>query len=257
MSKIKKETVFIGDVIKRIETKINGSLEIKLVGKKEAKAMIIENHYSHKWNESFGLYNFGIYRTGTDQVLGIAVYGYMKNPSAKIFKCESVPEGLMIELNRMWISDELGMNAETVLIGHSLQWLKKNALHIVAVQSFADGRLGCGTIYKASNFRFYGWHWTRFALDRRSGEVIHEQLFTATTSATGYLRTNIGYLIGEYSFFRVKTYRYIYPLRKDFVFTMAKECPYPPYEKGSEVIKWDRDRQLIKQRIIALLDKVA
>ena len=59
----------------------------------------------------------------------------------------------------MWIDDTLGKNAESVLIAASLKLLRKADPNIVAVQSFADGRLGCGTIYKASNFRYYGFHY--------------------------------------------------------------------------------------------------
>ena len=64
-----------------------GTLLIKLVDKNLAKDMIVKNHYSHKWNDGgFGLYNFGIFRADDpEKCLGVAVYGYMKNPKAKLF----------------------------------------------------------------------------------------------------------------------------------------------------------------------------
>ena len=143
------------------ETSTLGKLIIKGVPKEEAKRMIVENHYSHKWNEGgFGKYNFGVFRAEEpDKCLGVAVYGYMKNPAAKIFTHPN-PKAWVCELNRMWIDDTLGKNAESVLIAASLKLLRKADPNIVAVQSFADGRLGCGTIYKASNFRYYGFHYT-------------------------------------------------------------------------------------------------
>ena len=63
------------------ETSTLGKLIIKGVPKEEAKRMIVENHYSHKWNEGgFGKYNFGVFRAEEpDKCLGVAVYGYMKN----------------------------------------------------------------------------------------------------------------------------------------------------------------------------------
>lgn len=178
----------------------------------------------------------------------------MKNPNAKIFTHPN-PKGWMCELNRLWIDDCLGKNAETVLISCSLKLLRKIDPDIVAVQSFADGRLGCGTIYKAANFKYYGFHYTRFLRCRRSGEVIHEQTLTNTTSPTGYLRTNILYLLNEFDIFEVKTYRYIYPLCPKFKFN-KKELPYPEYEKGEVFVKWERDRAKIKQNIIMLLDRI-
>ena len=41
--------------------------------------------------------------------------------------------------------------------------------------------------------------------------MIHEQILTTTTSPTGYLRSNIAYLIGDLEVLQVKTYRYILP----------------------------------------------
>lgn len=206
-------------VIKR--TSSLGDLLIKPIEKKEAKAMIIKNHYSHKWNDAgFGHFNFGVFKLEhPNDCIGVAVYGLMKNPKAKIFE-HSNPNAWLAELNRMWIDDVLGKNAETILIAASLKLLKRMDSNIVAVQSFADGRLGCGTIYKASNFQYYGYHYTKFLENKRAGEVVHEQIFTNSTSPTGYLKSNISYLLGEFEIYQVKTYRYIYPLCKHFRFTL-------------------------------------
>ena len=68
----------------------------------------------------------------------------------------------------MWIDDTLGKNAESVLIAASLKLLRKADPNIVAVQSFADGRLGCGTIYKASVFPVLRFHYTRFLRNKRT-----------------------------------------------------------------------------------------
>ena len=239
------------------ETSTLRKLINKSVPKEEAKRMIVENHYSHKWNEGgFGKNNFGVFRAvEPDKCLGVAVYGYMKNSRAKIFSHPN-PKAWMCELNRMWIDDVLGKNAESVLIAASLKLLRKADPNIVAVQSFADGRLGCGTIYKASNFRYYGFHYTRFLRNKRTGEMIHEQILTTTTSPTGYLRSNIAYLIGDLEVLQVKTYRYIYPICKHFRF-IKPEKPYPQYEKGIDPVEWNRDKRKIKENIITLLDKVA
>ena len=234
-----------------------GSLIIKLVPKAEAKGLIVKNHYSHKWNEGgFGKYNFGIFRAEEpDKCLGVAVYGYMKNPRAKIFTHPN-PRAWMCELNRMWIDDTLGHNAESVLIAASIKLLRKIDSDVVAIQSFADGRLGCGTIYKAANFRYFGFHYTKFLRNRRTGEITHEQILTNTTSASAYLRANMAYLLGDFEVLVVKTYRYIYPLCKHFRYC-GKEKPYPQYEKGFTPTEWKRDTMKIKQNIVELLDKVA
>lgn len=91
----------------------------------------------------------------------------------------------------MWIDDTLGHNAESGLIAASIKLLRRSDPNIVAVQSFTDGRLGCGTIYKASNFKYFGLHYTKFLRDKRTGEIIHQQIATNTTSPSAYLRANI------------------------------------------------------------------
>jgi hypothetical protein len=233
-----------------------GELLIKPVDKQLAKELIVKNHYSHKWNEGgFGKYNYGIFKQDQpDNCLGVAVYGYMKNMNAKIFLHPN-PVGWMTELNRMWISDELGKNAETILIAASIKLLRRADKNIVAIQSFADGRLGCGTIYKAANFKYHGFHYTKFLTNQKTGEIVHEQILTNTTSTTGYLRHNIAYLIGDMKTFEVKTHRYIYPLCKHFKF-LKPEKPYPDYEKGATSTTWNRDRVKIVYNITKLLDKV-
>jgi len=116
--------------------------------------------------------------------------------------------------------------------------------NLVAVQSFADGRLGVGTIYKAANFKYYGFHYTKFLVNQRTGETTHEQILTNTTSATGYLRSNIAYILGDLKTYQVKTYDNIYPLCKGFKF-MRPECSYPEYSKGMDEAPWRRDIEKI------------
>lgn len=239
------------------QTSSLGDLLIKPVAKELAKQMVIENHYSHKWNDgSFGVFNFGIFRAGEpDRCLGVAVYGYMKNQRAKLFDHPN-PKAWMCELNRLWIDDCLGKNAETVLIAASIKLIRKMDANVVAIQSFADGRLGCGTIYKAANFKYFGYHYTRFLRNKRTGEFTHEQIFTNSTSPSGYIRSNVAFLLGDLEVFVVKTYRYIYPLCKKFRFK-TKEKTYPEYDKGMEQTTWERDRQKIKTTVIELLERVA
>lgn len=247
-------------VIKRIVVQSSrmGNLVIKRVSKPLAKEMIIKNHYSHKWNNaSFGLFNYGIFRENKEEekdCLGVAVYGYMKNINAKIFNHPN-PKALMLELNRMWISDVLGMNAETILISRSLKLLREDSPNCVAVQSFADGRLGCGTIYKASNFRYYGKHQTIFLKNKRTGEITHQQNLTNSTSRSIYVRENVAFLLKDFEIFKVDTYRYIYSFCKRFKFKTA-EKPYPPYNKGTYPCDWVRDRGKIKEKLKAFIDEL-
>ena len=97
---------------------------------------------------------------------------------------------------------------------------------IVAVQSFADGRLGCGTIYKASNFKYFGSHKTTFYRNKRTEEIIHEIGILRRDSKSIYIRNNTALLLGDLEAFKVDTYRYIFPLCKKFK-SNFKQKPYP------------------------------
>ena len=165
-------------VIKK--SKNNGNLLIKEIDYDVAKKMVVKNHYSHTWNTSFGKINFGIYRG--DKLLGCAVYGNLMNPKST----KSITDdGEIIELNRLWVDDVLGKNTETMFLSATFTIIKNKYPEIVLVQSFADGRLGVGTIYKASNFGYYGKTTSRFF--DNGNETFHKVPLENTKRPKGFI----------------------------------------------------------------------
>ncbi|MCM1315263.1 MAG: hypothetical protein NC205_08485 [Prevotella sp.] len=209
-------------------TKSLGTLVIRPVEKKLAKSMIIENHYSHKWNDSFG-----IFRENSAKCLGAAVFGRMMNSNSFRMISEELEKDDIVELNRLWIDDCLGHNAESLFIGTCFKIIRSEYPHIKAIQSFADGRLGCGTIYKATNFKYFGFHRTLFYENKVTGEITHEVIMN-NAKHTGIVRMNRQWCEGNLKPFLVNTYRYIYPLKK--ICFKLKEKPYPEYSIGKEYI---------------------
>lgn len=204
-------------------------LLIKEIDYKIAKDIIIKNHYSGKWNSSFGKYNYGIFKD--EKLLGVATYGNLMNPnSAK----NIVDSGKVIELNRLWIDDELGHNTETMMLSATFTLLRNNTDYD-AVQSFADGRLGCGTIYKASNFKYYGYEESIFYEHIETKETFHQAPLDNTKRPRQFLLLNLLRMKGLLKPFKVKTYKYILPLKKK-VKIKLKEQQYPKYDKGYEYI---------------------
>lgn len=230
-------------------TKNLGTLVIKPIEKSLAKSIIVENHYSHKWNCSFGIINFGIFRKDSDRCLGAAVFGRMMNSHSFGKISDDLKKGEIIELNRLWVDNCLGHNAESLFIGACFKIIRSEYPYIKAIQSFADGRLGCGTIYKATNFKYFGVHSTLFFENEITGEVTHNVTMT-NSKHIGIIRMNRQWCEGILKPFRVNTYRYIYPLRK--ISFKLREKPYPEYSKGKEYLPEYRHNIRLVYRALCL-----
>ena len=212
-----------------------GELIIKEIDYQIAKEITITNHYSKKWNTSFGKINFGIFKG--DRLLGVAVYGNLMNPNSYSKWSDELEKGQVIELNRMWIDDELGHNAETILISSTFKIIKQDYPNIKIIQTIADGRLGCGTIYKASNFNYYGYTKSLFFENIKTKNVYHKVPMENSKRPKGMLSLNRMFLDNELKPFYVKTYRYGYILDKRLKKKIKlKQLEYPKYEKGMDYI---------------------
>ncbi len=202
-------------------------LEVGDVSRDVARELIIARHYSHKWNSAFGTNNVGVYRGG--QLLGVAVYGFAMNPKSwgSITRLESKQ---CIELNRLWIDDALGKNTETWLMAQSFDILRSRGYRLV--QSFADGRLGVGTMYQAANFTYHGHHRTVFHRDVTTGTTYHDTPFT-DTSSLGMVFRNVLHAKQKTESFACKTYRYLKPLDRGARRTLTIDAqPYPKDRDG-------------------------
>ena len=206
-----------------------GKLIIKTIDYQLAKKITLENHYSKKWNTSFGKINFGIFHK--NKLCGVAVFGNLMNPNSYKSISDDIEFDNILELNRMWIDDCLGKNTETMFISGCFKYFKMYKPEIKVIQSFADGRLGCGTIYKASNFGYYGFEKSLFFENVETNETFHHVPLENTKRPMGFLNKNRLYLDGKMKPFYVKTYRYIYVLNKKCKIKL-KQQPYPEYEKG-------------------------
>lgn len=204
-------------------------IDVRPIEKGDAKAIVLPNHYSGTWNTLFGLVNFGVFEN--DTLRGAAVFGYPMNPASAAALAD-LPRGAVVELNRLWIDDRLGPNTETAMLSRCHKWLRANT-RVQLVQSFADGRLGCGTIYKAANYGYYGRERTRFYRHRKTGEVLHGVPFSNTADAEGMIRRNELWIDGLLEPFDAYTYRYLYPLTRYARRAIRlREQPYPEYAKG-------------------------
>lgn len=209
------------------------NLEVRPIAKEEARGIVLPNHYSGTWNTTFGIHNFGIFDEG-ERLCGAAVFGHLMNP-ASASSIADLPAGAIVELNRLWIDDKFGANTETAMLSRCFKWLRANT-EVQLIQSFADGRLGVGTIYKAANFGYYGRTRTRFYRNRETGETFHAALTNDGRHLPAMIRTNEWWVEGRLETFETYTYRYLYPLTKYARRAIKPTAePYPAYERGELV----------------------
>lgn len=193
------------------ESSLMGTLIMKEIPRELAKEMCIKYHYAHKWNFGFGIVNVGIFKASEpNKCLGVASFGSLMHPKSYTKFSDDIKQDEILELNRLWIDDCLGKNAETMLLSASwviLRYYKK----VKIIQSFADGRLGCGTIYKASNFKFYGYEERAHFLENQdTKEITFENTASAITKPTCLVSFWNTFTQHPYKCFTTRSYRYIY-----------------------------------------------
>jgi hypothetical protein len=131
-------------------TMISDNYYIKHISKKDANRIQEPNHYLHR-NVSV-TYAFGIVEKISNDIKGVVMYGMPPSPPLCKGVCGEDERKNVIELNRLWISDEVGKNAETWLIANSMKCVN----HEIIV-SYADPSAGhLGTIYQAGNWIYTG-----------------------------------------------------------------------------------------------------
>lgn len=121
--------------------------EVRPMSSKEAAALVVERHYLHRRppiSFAFGLY--------APDLLGVVTFG---TPGSHHMLLSACPENtsFVIELNRLWVSDDAPRNTESWFLARALALLPPRI-----VLSYADTAQGHeGYVYRASNFFYAGW----------------------------------------------------------------------------------------------------
>lgn len=239
--KEKKQYIFSNQVSLYGESECLGfgskSFYIKEIDRKLANKIIIKNHYSKKvYNATY--INLGLFEN--DILLGVLQYGYAMNPAS----CGSVVEGTKqdeyLELNRMWLSDEIKTkHPESQAISMSISYIKKKYPKIRWIQSFADERCGgFGIVYQACSFSYYGEHTSSFwELD---GETFHNSIMTSEKAGPrGFKLLNDPNNKDRVIKHSLRQFRYIKFLdQREKKKCLLEEKPYPKHYENSSCKKY-------------------
>ena len=121
---------------------------IKEITYKEAMEVVVKEHYLHRkspCSKAFGLFFH-------DQIKGVVVYG---TPSSSPLRRGIAGDKNIlnvIELTRLWVSDDVPRNGESFLIGRTIPLCGKEI--VVSYADTSEGHLGI--VYQATNWFYTG-----------------------------------------------------------------------------------------------------
>lgn len=182
-------------------------LSVREIPRDTANDMIVRNHYSKKYYNATYIH-LGIFSDAA--LMGVLQFGYAMNPASGGSVVTGTEMDQYLELNRMWVSDEMPRNSESMAISYAIRYIRGKYRRVKWIQSFADERCGgFGIVYQAANFDYYGEHTSDFyELD---GEVFHKIQFTVTPKDKRY--KSVAHLIArkdEATVHKLRQFRYIY-----------------------------------------------
>ena len=140
-------------------------LSIRKIDKASAKKMVVKYHYSHLWTKcsvALGLFydtgkQHAFFDEAEEKMIGVIVYGDPVGRNSGSSIAEGLEHTQVYELARLYIHDGYGCNIESWFISQSMDWLKNNFSHILALISYASPMEGhVGTIYQATNWLYQG-----------------------------------------------------------------------------------------------------
>lgn len=112
--------------------------------------LIIKNHYLHR--KAPCSFSFALKKKEDETIVGIVMYGSPASPSLCKGLCGTEEKDNVLELTRLWVSDEVERNGESFLIGNTIKLLNKEI-----IVSFADTTQNhIGYVYQATNWLYTG-----------------------------------------------------------------------------------------------------
>lgn len=204
------------------------------IGREDAKRIVLAHHYMKTFPAGAFLY-FGIFHKGIKNIQGVAVFGKSTSTDskAKLFPETVKPENIL-EMQRLWISDLMGKNAESKSLSLIVEAIKKNAKHIKVVWTYAGGcKNDCGIVYQSSGFMFLGSEECNDFYLTKTGEyknIINALRFGKGPKGEKDKNKIALSLYGEGSFINSFRHYYFYPIDKAVRRIMQKKVkPFPKY----------------------------
>lgn len=127
---------------------MSATLVVEPIPSRLARETVEREHYMHR--KPMTTHSFGLLRGGV--LAGVVTFGVPASRHLQAGVCPSDPS-LVLELNRLWVTDHLPKNTESWFVSRVLKQMPPRL--IVSYADTAQGHLGY--VYRAMNFRYAGW----------------------------------------------------------------------------------------------------
>lgn len=211
-------------------------IKVVIIDRESAKKCVLKNHYMATFPAGSKLY-FGVIHEGFEGLVGVCVFGLSTGTNAKLkmfpdfIKAENI-----IEMQRLWISDDMGMNAESKTLSLIIDIFKKRLNQIKIIWTYAGGcKNDCGIVYQSSGFQFLGSEkCDDFYLTKNNQykNIINALRFGKGPPGEKDRKKIAEYLWGEGQFIQAHRHFYFYSMCKKTRRVMeSKTKPFPKYSE--------------------------
>lgn len=163
--------------------------EIKTIPLKDAKAFVEAHHYSKGLGNTC-VYRHGLFKRGSDVLLGVAVWLPPIVGAAKAVGGEDWRN--VIALTRLAIHPSVPTGGASFLMGGSCKLIKREGRYTVLVTYADEFMKHEGTIYKATGWTDDGWSTPYLRWEDKDGRQVSKKATVNRTNdqmlALGYLR---------------------------------------------------------------------
>lgn len=208
-------------------------LYVKLIDKCLATVLVKNFHYMKTMPSGAKIY-FGIYHEGMELPQGVIVLGKSSGTDAKVKLFDGmVGKDNIIEMQRLWISDKMGHNAESKTLSLLAKFFKEKYKQLKVIWTYAGGcKDDCGIVYQSSGFMFLGSEKCDdfYLTDKGEYKNLINVLRFGKAKHLGSLHARAEHLYGPGKMVSAHRHYYFYPIDKKVRRKMAhKAKPFPKH----------------------------
>lgn len=217
-------------------------LRVVNIDRESARNCVMKNHYMKTFPSGAKIY-FGILHEGFEGLVGVAIFGFSSgtNKKSKLFH-GLLAENSILEMQRLWVSDDMGHNAESKILSLMMASFKSKLPEIKVIWTYAGGcKNDCGIVYQSSGFQFLGSEECNDFYLTKTGEYKNILAALRFGKAPKEYKTReeiARYLYGEGEFIQAQRHYYFYAIDKGLRRKMEKFCK--PFPKNSANFRFNQ-----------------